>query len=65
MQDDHDMTTVAVVGAGFSGVMTAVHLLDGADALRVILIERRTRFARGAGEGTGGVSLVTGVRAWF
>ena len=42
---------VAVVGAGFSGVMTAVHLLAGSNALRVILIERRARLALRGSEG--------------
>lgn len=63
MQDDHDITTVAVVGAGFSGVMTAVHLLAGSNALRVILIERRARFARGAAYDTDDAAHRLNVRA--
>ncbi len=40
--------TVAVIGAGFSGVLTAVHLLRAANGPRVLLIERGPRFGRGA-----------------
>ncbi len=40
--------TVAVIGAGFSGVLTAVHLLRAPDGPRVLLIERGPRFGRGA-----------------
>jgi uncharacterized NAD(P)/FAD-binding protein YdhS len=39
--------TVAVVGAGFSGTLTAIHLLARGPDVRVLLIERRDRFARG------------------
>ncbi|QYF85791.1 FAD/NAD(P)-binding protein [Brevundimonas sp. PAMC22021] len=57
------MTTIAVVGAGFSGVMTAVHLLSGSDDVRVVLIERRERFARGAAYDTDDATHRLNVRA--
>lgn len=45
--------TVAVIGAGFSGVMTAVHLLRAADGpRRVVLVNRTGRMARGVAYGT-------------
>src|SRR5262249_39332223 len=46
--------TVAVVGAGFSGVMTAVHLLRAKSArpVRVVMINRSGVFARGVAYGT-------------
>lgn len=39
--------TVAVVGAGFSGLLTALHLLRAQPALHVVLIERNEAFGRG------------------
>ncbi len=40
--------TVVVIGAGFSGTMTAVHLMRGAARpLRVVLVEERARPGRG------------------
>src|SRR5215468_8359845 len=39
--------TVAVIGAGFSGLLTAIHLLDADPALTVRLVERATHFGRG------------------
>lgn len=42
--------TIAIVGAGFCGALTAVHLLRAparAGIARVVLFERRTRFGRG------------------
>jgi uncharacterized NAD(P)/FAD-binding protein YdhS len=46
--------TVAVVGAGFSGVMTAVHLLRGAAPrpVRVLMVNRSGAMARGVAYGT-------------
>lgn len=46
--------TVAVVGAGFSGVMTAVHLLRSAAPrpLRVLMVNRSGIMARGVAYGT-------------
>ena len=40
--------TVAIIGAGFSGVLAALHLLSRPDGPNVRLIERRGAFARGA-----------------
>jgi uncharacterized NAD(P)/FAD-binding protein YdhS len=46
--------TVAIVGAGFSGVMTAVHLLRGdcPRPLRVVMVNRSGSMARGVAYGT-------------
>jgi len=44
--------TVAVIGAGFSGLMTALQLLERPDGPRVRLIERRQPFACGAAYST-------------
>lgn len=45
--------TIAVVGAGFSGVMTAVHLLRGSPRpIRVLMVNRSGVMARGVAYGT-------------
>lgn len=46
--------TVAIVGAGFSGVMTAVHLLRARTArpIRVMMVNRSGAMARGVAYGT-------------
>lgn len=48
------MRTILIVGAGFSGVACAIQLLRGAgrDALRVLLLNRSGRLARGMAYGT-------------
>lgn len=48
------MLTIAVIGAGFSGSLTAVHLLrsHGSSCARVILLESSGRFGPGAAYGT-------------
>ena len=48
------MPTIAIVGAGFSGVATAAHLarLPWPRGVRIVLIERGPRFARGAAYST-------------
>lgn len=47
------MLSIVVIGAGFTGTMTAVHLAQRARTpLRVTLIERSGRFARGVAYGT-------------
>ncbi len=48
------MPTIAIVGAGFSGVATAVNLarLPWPRGIRIVLIERATRFARGVAYST-------------
>ncbi len=43
-----DRPTVAVVGAGFSGLLTTLHLLGAGEGPRVRLIEQRPAFGRGA-----------------
>lgn len=43
-----DSVDVAIIGAGFSGTMVAVHLLRRTDSqLTVGLVERNSEFARG------------------
>jgi uncharacterized NAD(P)/FAD-binding protein YdhS len=54
--------TVAVIGAGFSGVLTAVHLLRAPDGPRVVLIERGRRFARGPAYATASPQHLLNVR---
>jgi uncharacterized NAD(P)/FAD-binding protein YdhS len=44
--------TVAIIGAGFSGLLTALHLLRNAEGPNVRLIERRGAFARGTAYST-------------
>ena len=56
---------VAVVGAGFSGVMTAVHLLRARAEvpLRVVMINRSGVFARGVAYGTNSAAHLLNVPA--
>jgi len=54
--------TVAVIGAGFSGVLTAVHLLRAPDGPRVLLIERGPRFGRGAAYSSANAGHLLNVR---
>ncbi len=58
-----DRPTVAVVGAGFSGVLTALRLLLNPDGPRVTLIEKGPRFGRGAAYSTGNPGHLLNVRA--
>jgi uncharacterized NAD(P)/FAD-binding protein YdhS len=58
-----DRPTVAVVGAGFSGVLTALRLLLNPDGPRVMLIEKGPRFGRGAAYSTGNPGHLLNVRA--
>jgi uncharacterized NAD(P)/FAD-binding protein YdhS len=48
------MPTIAIVGAGFSGVATAAHLarLPWPRGVRIVLVERSARFARGVAYST-------------
>src|ERR1700723_957292 len=55
--------TVAVIGAGFSGLLTALRLLLDPDGPRVILIERGARFGRGASYSTSSSQHLLNVRA--
>lgn len=54
--------TVAVVGAGFSGLLTALHLAADPDGPVVRLIERGGAFARGAAYSTGNPDHLLNVR---
>lgn len=54
--------TVAVVGAGFSGLLTALHLAADPEGPIVRLIERGGAFARGAAYSTGNPDHLLNVR---
>lgn len=54
---------VAVVGAGFSGVMTALHLLRQASPVKVVLVERRSPIGLGAAYATDDPAHRLNVRA--
>ncbi len=54
---------VAVIGAGFSGVLTALRLLQADDGPAVLLIERGPRFARGTAYATTSPQHLLNVRA--
>lgn len=54
---------VAVIGAGFSGVMTALHLLRQSRAVKVVLIERRSPIGLGAAYATDDPAHRLNVRA--
>jgi uncharacterized NAD(P)/FAD-binding protein YdhS len=45
--------TIAVIGAGFSGTLLALHLLRRCPEARVLLIERNQQFGRGLAYSTG------------
>ena len=53
---------VAVVGAGFSGLLTAVHLLRLDPDVRVVLVERRRVFGPGVAYDTGNPRHLLNVR---
>ena len=53
---------VAIVGAGFSGLLTAIHLLRLAPRARVSLVERRAVFGVGAAYDTGNPNHLLNVR---
>jgi uncharacterized NAD(P)/FAD-binding protein YdhS len=57
--------TVAIVGAGFSGVMTAVHLLRGSAPrpVRVLMVNRSGAMARGVAYGTNSPAHLLNVAA--
>lgn len=54
---------VAVVGGGFSGLLTAVHLLRGDPKVRVRLIERRPKLGEGRAYSTHAPDHLLNVRA--
>ncbi len=51
-----------MIGAGFSGVLTAVHLLRAPDGPAVILVERGPRFGRGAAYSSANANHLVNVR---
>ncbi|GLK47663.1 pyridine nucleotide-disulfide oxidoreductase [Brevundimonas intermedia] len=53
---------VIVIGAGFSGLLTAIHMLRGAATVRVSLIERRSAFGPGTAYDTGNADHLLNVR---
>ncbi|THD80921.1 MAG: pyridine nucleotide-disulfide oxidoreductase [Phenylobacterium sp.] len=55
--------TVAVVGGGFSGLLTAIHLLERDPAVIVRLVERAPRFGRGRAYAVGNPDHLLNVRA--
>lgn len=55
--------TVAVIGGGFSGLLTAVHLLHGDPEVVVRLVERAPRFGRGRAYSASQADHVLNVRA--
>ncbi|MGC1301334.1 MAG: FAD/NAD(P)-binding protein, partial [Caulobacteraceae bacterium] len=55
--------TVAVIGAGFSGALTALRLLEMKDGPCVRLVERRARFGQGAAYSTTSPQHLLNVRA--
>jgi uncharacterized NAD(P)/FAD-binding protein YdhS len=54
---------IAVIGAGFSGVMTALHLLRQASQVKVVLVERRGPLGLGAAYATDDPAHRLNVRA--
>jgi uncharacterized NAD(P)/FAD-binding protein YdhS len=58
------MTTIAVVGAGFSGTLLTLHLLRRCPPpTRLILAERNSQFGRGLAYATGNASHILNVPA--
>ena len=55
--------TVAVIGGGFSGLMTALHLVAREDGPAVLLIDRSTSFGRGPAYATDNPEHLLNVRA--
>jgi uncharacterized NAD(P)/FAD-binding protein YdhS len=58
------MTTIAIVGAGFSGTLLALHLLRHCPPpTKLVLIERNSQFGRGLAYSTGNPSHILNVPA--
>jgi uncharacterized NAD(P)/FAD-binding protein YdhS len=58
------MTTIAIVGAGFSGTLLSLHLLRYCPPpIRLVLIERNSQFGRGLAYATGNASHILNVPA--
>jgi uncharacterized NAD(P)/FAD-binding protein YdhS len=56
--------TIAIVGAGFSGTLVALHLLRRSpEWVRIVLIERNAQFGKGQAYGTGNASHLLNVPA--
>ena len=58
-----DNLSIAVIGAGFSGTMTALHLLKRAESAGLLLCERGQSFARGLAYSTNRADHLLNVRA--
>lgn len=58
------MTTIAIIGAGFSGTLLSLHLLRCCPpTTRLVLIERQSQFGRGLAYSTGNPSHILNVPA--
>jgi uncharacterized NAD(P)/FAD-binding protein YdhS len=58
------MSTIAVIGAGFSGTLLSLHLLRHCPPpTRLVLIERNSQFGRGVAYATGNASHILNVPA--
>jgi uncharacterized NAD(P)/FAD-binding protein YdhS len=58
------MTTIAVIGGGFSGTLLSLHLLRRcAPPTRLVLIERNSQFGRGLAYSTGNANHILNVPA--
>jgi uncharacterized NAD(P)/FAD-binding protein YdhS len=58
------MTTIAIIGAGFSGTLLTLHLLRRCPPpTRLVLIERNSQFGRGLAYATGNASHILNVPA--
>ena len=58
------MTTIAIIGAGFSGTLLSLHLLRHCPPpTRLVLIERNSQFGRGLAYATGNASHILNVPA--
>jgi uncharacterized NAD(P)/FAD-binding protein YdhS len=58
------MTTIAIIGAGFSGTLLSLHLLRHCPPpVRLVLIERNSQFGRGLAYATGNPSHILNVPA--
>jgi uncharacterized NAD(P)/FAD-binding protein YdhS len=58
------MTTIAVIGAGFSGTLLTLHLLRRCPPpTRLVLVERNSQFGRGLAYATGNASHILNVPA--
>jgi uncharacterized NAD(P)/FAD-binding protein YdhS len=54
---------IAIIGAGFSGTMTALHLLERMPSARMLLCERGGRFGRGVAYATASPTHLLNVRS--